>query len=149
MTLLAGEVASDNGDFTEEPEALTDPDKSYLARRTKSQEPGKSPNIKLEEVKSILKELCAEQKASDDKSGNCDQVQLVREMVTHSMTTFGEVGEESSCNSSEEEERDETGDESAEWSSRETSPTDSSDEIDMGEVTPPEHEGLRSHTGGR
>ena len=58
-------------------------------------------------------------------------MRLAREIEHHSITTFGEG---SSC-SSFEEERGESEDESAEWSFRETSPTNSSDEVDIGEET--------------
>ena len=59
-----------------------------MVKRTRSQEPGKTPNVKLEEVKSLLKDVCAEQKVKDNKkrsddkaaflqSGNCVNVRLV------------------------------------------------------------------------
>ena len=53
-------------------------------------------------------------------------------MLLESLSNCSTLGR--SCNSSEEE-RGESEDESAEWSFRETSPTNSSDEVDIGEET--------------
>ena len=89
--MLALEQPLDEGDLTEDPEALTDNDKCFLFKRTKSHTLNKGSSEKLEDVKNLLQDLCAEQKASNQEGddmvtflqcGRQDHVRVVREVTS-------------------------------------------------------------------
>ena len=58
---ITGEIVCDE-EWTEDPEALTDMDRCFMVKKHKPPEPKGTQNAQLEEVKTLLKELSAEQR---------------------------------------------------------------------------------------